>query len=199
MYTKTLFFAFLFASVSLSAQQAEQTLFNHARVRGGFVAPIFSWSKTDGHSVYGVGGGAGIVFNHFFAGLFGMGESFTEPKIQGDRLGIGYGGLWMGYTFPSYKLVHLYGSVKIAGGAAGTSHFDQDWNFDEDDWNDAIFVAVPEIGLELNMARWFRISGSVGYRFVGDFNGWGTLGKNDLNAPVYGLTMRFGWFGGRRG
>ena len=198
MYTKPLLFVFLFASFSLFAQNEEQTLFRNARITGGFAAPIFTYGKTDGHSVYGAGGGAGIVFNRFFAGVFGMGEAFTGSKFQGDQLGLGYGGLWLGYTTPSYKLVHLYASMKIAGGAAGAGDFnDDDWDID-DNWTDAVFVGVPEVGLELNVARWFRLSGSAGYRFVGGFNGWGPLGKNDLNAPVFALTARFGWFGGRR-
>lgn len=200
MYTRLFSFAFFIClSASLFAQNEEQTLFRSARLTGGFAAPIYTYGKTDGHSVHGVGGGAGLVFNQFFVGAFGMGEFFTGPKVLGDQLGLGYGGLWIGYTTPSYKLVHLYTSLKIAGGAAGAGNFDDDdWDFDEDDWNDAVFVAVPEAGVELNVARWFRISGSVAYRYVGDFEGWGSLGKNDLNAPVFALTMRFGWFGARR-
>lgn len=199
MYTKLLSFAFFIGlSSALIAQNEEQTLFRHARLTGGFAAPIYTYGTTDGHAVHGVGGGAGLVFNQFFVGAFGMGEYFTGPKHFGDQLGLGYGGVWLGYTTPSYKMVHLYTSLKIAGGAAGAGHFDDDWEFDEDDWSDAVFVAIPEAGVELNMARWFRISASAGYRFVGDFDGWGALGKNDLNAPVFALTMRFGWFGARR-
>ena len=36
--------------------------------------------------------------------------------------------------------------------------------------------------------------GTVGYRFVDGFDGWNNYGKKDLNAPVYALTLRFGWF-----
>lgn len=198
MNTKLQLVALFCLSFAVFAQGQEETLFRNARITGGFASPIFTYSRTNGHSVYGAGGGAGVVFNHFYAGLFGMGEVFTEPKIQGEQLTLGYGGLWMGYTFPSYKLVHLYSSVKIAGGAAGSARINHDdWEVN-DNWNDAVFVAVPEVGVELNVARWFRLSGSAGYRFVGDFDGWGSLGKKDLNAPVFALTMRFGWFGGRR-
>jgi hypothetical protein len=82
--------------------------------------------------------------------------------------------------------------VKIAGGAVGATDFENDWEFSNED---AVFVGIPEAGIELNVARWFRLSGSAGYRFVGGFDGLGTLGKQDLNAPVFGLTLRFGWFG----
>ncbi len=81
----------------------------------------------------------------------------------------------------------------IGGGGIGITNFDDDWEFDED-LNDVVLVAVPEAGLELNIARWFRMSGSIGYRFVDGFEGWGNYKKNDLNAPVYALTFRFGLF-----
>ena len=99
----------------------------------------------------------------------------------------------MGYTIPSHKLLHLYTSVKVAGGGVGVTNFQDDWEF-EDDFNDATFVVIPEAGLELNVARWFRLGGTVGYRFVDGFEGWNNYGKKDLNAPVYALTLRFGWF-----
>ncbi len=198
MNTKLLFFALLLSASGLFAQE-QQTLFNHARVTGGFGGPIFSLSHTNGQTGYGAGGGGGVVFNQFYAGLFGMGETFGPIHYGHDQLALGYGGLWLGYTTPSNKLLHLYTSVKIAGGAVGVTDFRDDWDFDyHHDWPDAVFVAVPEAGLELNMARWFRLSGSVGYRFVEGFEGWNNFGKHDLNAPVYALTLRFGWFGGKR-
>ena len=195
MHTKTLFFALMLSFTTAYAQQQQETLFQNARVRGGFGGPIFSWSNTNGQIGYGAGGGGGVVFDRLFVGLFGMGETFDNVVVGEQQLAIGYGGLWLGYTIPSHKLLHLYTSVKIAGGSVGTTDFDDDWDF-EDHWQDATFVAVPEAGVELNVARWMRLSGSVGYRFVEGFDGWGAYGKKDLNAPVYNLTLRFGWFGG---
>lgn len=198
MNTKLLFFAFFLVSAPLIAQQQE-TLFNNARVTGGFGGPIFSLSNTDGQTGFGAGGGGGVVFNQFYAGLFGMGETFGPIYTDNKHLALGYGGLWLGYTVPTHKLVHLSASLKIGGGATGVTDFHDDWDFDDhNDWPDAVFVAVPEAGLELNVARWFRISGTVGYRWVEGFEGWSTYGKNDLNAPIYSLTLRFGGFGSRR-
>ena len=77
---------------------------------------------------------------------------------------------------------------------AATANFDQDW----DNWEDVAVVLVPEAGLELNVTRWFRMTGSIGYRFVDGFDGAGQVGKKDLNAPIFALGMRFGWFGGGR-
>ena len=202
-----LLFALLVSAAPLFAQEQmpdptpdlrqDQTLFNNARIRGGFGGPMFSWSQTNNKTGYGAGGGGGVVIDQFFVGLFGMGETFDAVQIGQQQLVLGYGGLWMGYSFPSHKLVHLYTSLKIAGGGVGVTDFEDDWDYDED-WSDATFVAIPEVGVELNVARWMRVSGSVGYRFVDGFDGWGAYGKNDLNALTYGLTFRFGWFGGGR-
>jgi len=203
MYAKTLFIALLLAPICIFAQDTqeapepqEQILFQHSRIKGGFGGPIFSWSNTDGQTGYGAGGGGGVVFDRFFVGLFGMGETFDRPIVGENQLAIGYGGLWLGYVVPSHKVLHLYTSLKIAGGGVGTTDFDDDWDFD-DDPTDVVFVVVPEAGVELNVTRWMRLSGSVGYRFVDGFDGWASFGPKDLNAPVYNLTMRFGWFSGK--
>ncbi len=193
MPAKLLLFALILASAPLFAQQETETLFKNNRISGGFGGPILSWSQTNNKTGYGAGGGGGVVFNRFFVGLFGMGETFERPQIGEDQLALGYGGLWLGYTTPAHKLLHLYTSVKIGGGAVGVTNFEDDWEL-EDDWTDATLVLVPEAGLELNVARWFRVSGSVGYRFVDGFKGWENYSKKDLNAPVYAVTLRFGWF-----
>lgn len=198
MNTKLFFLAFLFAASGSLLAQEQQTLFNHARVTGGFGAPIFSLNTTKGNTGFGSGGGGGVVLGDVFVGLFGMAETFGPIHYNQDQLALGYGGLWLGYTTPSYKILHLYTSVKIGGGAAGVTHFSDNWNYDHYyDWPDVVFVAVPEAGVELNVARWFRLSGSVGYRIVGGFEGWNNYGRHDLNAPVYNLTLRFGRFAKR--
>lgn len=194
MIQKTLIFALLFSGTALFAQQTQQTLLGHSRIRGGFVSPMFSWSQANNKTGLGAGGGLGVVFDDFFVGFFGMGETFERPKVGTTQLAHGYGGLWLGYSPSSHKLLHLYTSLKIAGGSVGTTDFEHDWDFDPD-LHDATFVFIPEAGLELNVARWMRMSGTVGYRFVNGFEGWGPYGKKDLNAPVFNLTLRLGWFG----
>lgn len=193
MHTRIFLIALLFSSFTAFGQQETETLFKNSRIRGGFGGPIFSWSQTNNKIGYGAGGGGGVVFDRFFVGLFGMGETFERPQPGQDQLTLGYGGLWLGYTTPSHKLLHLYTSVKIGGGGVVITDFEDSWEF-EDDWADAAFVIVPEAGLELNIARWFRLGGTVGYRFVNGFKGWNDYGRKDLNAPVYALTFKFGWF-----
>jgi len=197
MHKKILLFALLLCTTTMFAQQEEETLFRKSHVRGGFGGPIFSWSNANNKTGYGAGGGGGVVFDRFFIGAFGMGETFDAVRVGREQLTLGYSGLWLGYTIPSHKLFHLYTSMKVAGGGIGTTNFEDDWNFD-DNFRDVALVLVPEAGIELNVARWMRLSGSLGYRYVGGFSGWDTYGKNDLNALTYNITMRFGWFGGKK-
>lgn len=193
----SLFALVLLLAAPVFAQKEEQILFRNARVMGGFGGPIVSWSHTNNRTGFGVGGGGGVVFEQFFIGLFGMAETFENVTIGQPQLATGYGGLWLGVTTPSHKLVHAYLSAKLAGGSVGVTNFKDDWP-DEHNWEDLTFVAIPEAGVEVNVARWMRVGGSVGYRFVSGFEGWGSYGKKDLNAPVLNLTLRFGWFSGRQ-
>ncbi|HMX41605.1 MAG TPA: hypothetical protein PK971_03975 [Saprospiraceae bacterium] len=193
MRTKLLVFLLALAACPLFAQQPEQTLFRRDRLRGGFGGPIFTCGLSSERNSYGAGGGGGLVFDRVFVGLFGMGDVFDVPKIGRDQFALGYGGLWLGYVFPSHKVIHLYTSAKVGGGTVGYTDFDDHWDF-EDHWNDAVLVMTPEAGLELNITRWFRLSGSVGYRWVNGFEGNTLVSKNDLNAPYTALTLRFGWF-----
>lgn len=205
---KTIIAAFLgLISLGLAAQ-SERTLLNNARVRGAFVSPIFTTGKADGHQGYGAGGGFGLVINQFFIGGFGQAEIFDFKYGSGadQALGLGYGGLWMGYNVPTRRTLHLYTSLKIAGGATGLgrwSHPHYDWDFDidfdDDSFNDAVLVIAPEAGVELNITHWMRLAGTVGYRYVDGFQGLDGVDKDVFNAPYYGLTLRVGWFGHRRG
>ena len=96
----------------------------------------------------------------------------------------------MGYTYRPHKLIHLFTSLKLGAGAL-------DIEFENGpDYDDAIFVATPELGLELNVFKFFKIGFTGGYRFV---NGYESptigFGKDELNGAVGTITLRFGGFG----
>ncbi len=213
MKFNTLLCFFLIASFQMAAQeqnsapqkidsQKEQTLFNKSKLRGGWLGVDFSTSKVDGHTGYGAGGSLGLIFNNLSVGLYGTGEAYDGFRREDKdyALTLGHGGLVVGYAYPTKKSLHLTGSVKLGGGAVGMTRKYNDWDleFDENDFEDAVFVVVPEVGLELNLTHWMRMSATAGYRFVDGFEGIPELGKKDLNAPVFGLNFRFGWFGHRR-
>lgn len=191
---------FAFHLAALQAQ-TEQTLFNKTKVRGGFGGPIFTYGQIKGNRGVGAGGGGGLVFNQTMIGAFGHGEVFTIHRENSvtSSLALGYGGLWLGYSIPTHKAVHAFASVKVGAGGIGVSDSDILWEEDPEftDYDGALLVLVPEAGLELNVFHWMRLAGTVGYRYVDGFHGALGLNKTALNAPIFGLTMRFGWFGHR--
>ncbi|MBP6812733.1 MAG: outer membrane beta-barrel protein [Saprospiraceae bacterium] len=213
MKFKVIFFGLLFVSTQMAAQQEsvppqeqaiqqEQTLFNKAKLRGGWGGVNFTTSKIGDHTGYGAGGSLGLIFNSLSVGLYGHGEAYDGFR-RDDRdyvFTLGHGGLVLGYSYPTKKALHLTGSLKVGAGAVGLArrYNDWDWELDEDDFNDAVLVVLPEVGAELNLTHWMRISATAGYRFVDGFRGITELSKKDLNAPVFGLNLRFGWFGHRK-
>lgn len=184
----------LLMTVALSAQH--ETLFNHARVVGAFGAPITEYGLRNSIGTSAGGGGA-LVINSFFFGAYGMGsvdfnQLFNDGEVE--VLDIGHGGFWLGGTFQPYRLLHAYGSARIGWGGI---NIDINDNIRYRDL-DKIFVATPEIGLELNVATWFRLAGTVGYRYVSGVNDNNGLRNADFSGATAAVTMRFGWFGRRR-
>lgn len=177
---------------SVVSAQKEETLLGKARVSGGFGGPFMVQSRGDGS--VGWGGGGGVVVGSFFLGGFGQGESFGTRVIQGvdHELSLGVGGIWLGVTYPTHKLVHPYGSLKLGWGGLSLSPRERPNNRG---FNDAVFVVLPEAGLELNVVDWFRLVGHVGYRWVNGVDGLGGHVRADaFNSVVWGVTLRFGSF-----
>ncbi|MEL6658041.1 MAG: hypothetical protein AAFP77_16705 [Bacteroidota bacterium] len=192
--------SFLFATACLfllgNLQAQHETLFNQARVIGAFGGPITEFGLGNDLNT-SVGGGGAIVINSFFIGGYGLAAAdFDRLYEEGDLevLDIGHGGFWFGGTYQPHRLVHLYGSGRIGWGAI---NIDLDDNIPYRDL-DKIFVMTPELGVELNLTRWFRIAGTVGYRYVSGVNEDRGLKDDDFSGMIAGITARFGWFGHRR-
>jgi hypothetical protein len=212
----------LFAITNLNAQDEGEMkyLFGNKNVRiSGFGAPIVEFSAFDGDfAVFNGGGGAVIFDNKFFIGGYGMGMS-TQPKypdvysennnLQSDHLQVtfGHGGLWLGYNFMPNNPVHFVVSLKAGGGAA--SIVNTEFRLDEyEQYIDYVGVLKPQVDVEMNLFRWFKISFGVGYRFVtgiGDATYYNSqseevryFDKNDFNAPYGSVTFLFGGFGPKK-
>lgn len=189
-------FALFFAALT-SGQAQHETLFNQARIVGAFGGPITEYGLSNDLSTSAGGGGA-LVINNFFIGGYGMASvDFDRLYEDGEVevLDMGHGGFWLGGTFQPYRLLHVYGSTRIGWGAMNIN-LNDNTSYRE---LDKIFVATPEIGLELNVTRWFRLAGTVGYRYVAGVNEDRGLRGEDFSGAVAGVTLRFGWFGRNRG
>ena len=176
-----------FLTVSMFAQRAE-TLLGNARARGAFGAVITEFGSFNNNDIStSHGGGGGIIIDNFFIGAYGLGSGDWNDFEDG-KLEMGHGGFWLGYTSPHYRLVHLYSSVKLGWGAI-------DLDLDDFNGSDNIFVATPEVGAELNLTRWLKVAGTVGYRNVtGVKESTGTK-NSDYSGMVGTLTFRIGAFG----
>lgn len=179
----------------MSAQH--ETLFNRARVVGGFGAPLLEMGINNNLNT-SIGGGGGVVINNFFIGGYGMGSiDFEKLFDDGDVevLDIGHGGFWLGATVLPYKVLHLYTSARIGWGAVNVDLNDNNQKYSD---IDKIFVMTPEIGVELNLTRWFRVAGTAGYRWVNGTNETRGYTDEDFSGAVAAVTLRFGWFGRKR-
>lgn len=202
---KTILFLVLgFLSLNVFAQK-DQTLFNNSGRIGFFVNAGTEFGKESS----ALNGGFAFVLGDIFLGAYGTaGAPFEELVWDEDinRIDLAHGGLWLGFNTLQHKMVHPFASVKAGWGAVDID-FDrlEDFEIDENDWtirdNDAldnVFVTTPELGLELNITRFLRISGSVGYRFVYGVNDT-NYDKDAFNDVLGNVSIKLGWFGRDRG
>lgn len=202
--------AFLCPSVNVFGQNDKndetETLFGRGNLRiSGFGAPIVEFSSVNGQFSVSNGGGGAALFNQtFFIGGYGVGLSnrvaFNTSASQ--RLDFGHGGFWVGYVSSPKKLVHFTGSMKLGWGNVNVRN--TNFNSNMAILSNTAFVGTPEVGFEINITRFFKITATAGYRFVTginslDFtNGQGniteTLSNSDFNSPMGSLTFKFGWF-----
>jgi len=199
----------LIIALSLFALQVfaqQETLFSKSRAMGFFGAPIVEFGTVAGEYNVSSGGGGGIIVDNFFIGAYGLGSSDFESIINENefRAEIAHGGLWLGYNLNSQKLFHPYSTLKIGWGVADI-RINENGNISSNDW-DSIFAITPEVGLELNVTKFFHIAASAGYRWVDGVNDNANFSNEDFRNLNASLTFRFGWFGswkdkgdGRRG
>ena len=173
---------------------SDQTLFSRHQRAGFFVAPIVEYSNLDGEWNTSVGGGMAFIAGDFFIGGYGLGMAdFDQFADTGEfnELQMGHGGFWFGYVTPQHYALHGFSSVKAGWGAV-------DFEFDDGDYEDAFFALTPEVGLEVNVFRWFRVGATVGYRFMNGLDETPKFEKDELEGMTGTLTFRIGGFGKRK-
>jgi hypothetical protein len=184
--------ALIATSFTLSAQ--DQTVFNRTNRSGIFGGPMWEQGPLGGSNNFETlaGGGFGLVLGDAMVGIYGMAGLDYEDVIFDDeleRLDLAHGGLWLGYTPWQDKVIHPIVQVKTGIGALNV-----DVDGFPDDEIDGILVVHPELGAELNITRWFRISASAGYRWLDEVDSQ-YVSAADFSGLTGNLTLRFGWFG----
>ncbi|MEM1326012.1 MAG: hypothetical protein AAGI23_08670 [Bacteroidota bacterium] len=182
-----------FLSLSLFAQR-DRTLFNGNYRTGFFGAPIFEFYDINSGTDFEVasGGGGALIIGDAFIGGYGIGDINLIQTIENDRadIDLAHGGIWVGYVPLQQSAIHPYLSARVGWGAADIVIDDDNFTF-----GDRFFVVSPEAGVELNVFRWFRIAGTVGYQWFDGLPDTGKFGDLDINNLRAGLTLRFGAFG----
>lgn len=185
----------------------------------GFGAPIVQfWSKGGDLAVSSGGGGAVLINQTFFIGGYGMGMA-TEHNVENMkvlqssgssitysklRTNFGHGGLWLGYIHHRKDAIHWGVSAKIGGGAINLTDPEFDDSMRHGIGVDGVFVLIPQIEMEMNINRWFKINIGAGYQMVSGVDKTYTNTNNqvvkfynssDYNSPQASISFLFGGFG----
>jgi len=142
-----------------------------------------------------MGGGGAVLLNNFFLGGYGLGLTNAIPDYvnqnPSDRLTLGHGGFWLGYSLFGEKPIHITFSSLIGWGEFGVMEDYGTYPF----VRDKIFVLSPTVELELNLTRYFRIGAGASYNIytLVDQSMHGYTNA-DLSAPGGFLSFKFGWF-----
>jgi hypothetical protein len=185
---------FLFFVTSLFGQA--ETLVSGELESGGFGGPVVKFTQIDEQFGLLVGGRGGWIMNHKFIlgfGGYGLVNQFDSDFIfEGELLPLmmGYGGFEMEYIYLSDNLIHASVYLLLGGGGLTFKEYN-DWNSLK--VSDNFWIAEPAVNLEINIAKFFRISAGVGYRFVSDVN-LGSLTNSDIAGFEGVLTFKFGKF-----
>lgn len=186
----------------------------------GFGAPIVGFSSVEGNfAVYNGGGGAVLLNQTFYAGVYGMGlstehsrDEFTLLNSQNQKItytdlhtNFGHGGFWLGYIHKPERAVHFAASTKLGWGSIALT--EQEYGVDKYDnvVTDNVFVVNPQLEVEMNLLRWFKMNIGAGYQFVtGVDKTYKDISGNrvrffdaaDFSQPQLTVSLLFGGFGG---
>jgi hypothetical protein len=219
--------ALLFASVGVTtAQDTEepQYLFDMKNIKlSGFGCVISDYSMVDNNFAISSGGGGALLFNYnYFVGFYGLNlvtdiprenifSRFHDPISNplapiyvNLQLSFENSGLWFGYINNHKKLIHWGANMKVGQGLIAL--YDKTKKYDKTDYlfKDNVFVASPEVEVEVNLLRWFKVNVGVGYRFVagvGNETYYNVNGdivpfykSSQFNSPYANVKFLFGCF-----
>src|SRR5215216_263911 len=108
-----------------------------------------------------------LLKQRVYVGIRGTGLATDNLRVPvgnssaAEVVGMGYGGLVVGYVVSTPLLADVSLDALVGGGGVGARELN------EEDW-DAVFVFEPAATLDLRLAPFARIGIGVGYRFVGD-------------------------------
>jgi hypothetical protein len=181
--------------IAASADAYDRTLISGQTEVGGFIAVTARYIKVKDEVGILTGGRVAMIVNHAFsAGMGGYG-TVREPAPEGmtglEDLEMAYGGLFLEYTFKPHAVFHV--SVPVLVGAGQTSFVGDYVDPESGDDSDTFFVLEPELNLEFNVTRNWRLDLGVGYRHING-TGFAEITDEDQSGINWAFTMKFGAF-----
>lgn len=200
--------------MQLYAQQEEETtqsILSDKTVLSGFGSPFVEFSSVNNQFAVCVGGGGALMIDHtfFIGGYFeGITTNHYMPdlkelvNIEEPRISFEHGGIWMGYVYKPKKAIHGGLSMKLGWGEIDLEGDGYNYNPDLDyDFRDRIFTVQPQVEVEFNLTKWFKINVGAGYRIVTGIdatylddqgNSMNFYNTSDFNSPVGTIALIFG-------
>jgi hypothetical protein len=174
---------------------------------GGFGAPFAGFTQLDNGDAVMVGGKGGVTKNHRFT-FGGVGTAIignkgfkytatekddvtgiTDTVNSSSLISMGYGGLFMEYTFDHASPVHI--SIPVNFQVGGVNAIDNDENILSSETkvrSSSVFVVEPGLSFNFNFYKFFVPSLNIGYRFVsGSY-------ATQLSGVYGSLILKFGKF-----
>lgn len=210
-----------FSALSLSAQNRDKRYHNFGSERNWqsqlYFGPLATFSNVEGNLSIDMGATGGVIYrNKFIAGLYGqkMVTSLTRtklniswyPAVTNGEVKMMHGGALVGYIFKPEALLHWGVSSSAGVGKLELIAKDPATMDIVETYNDRIYIIIPKIFIETNIAKWFKINVSGGYRFLGKVNSYYTnqsqeevliFDKSEYTKPEFSISLLFGAFGFR--
>jgi hypothetical protein len=175
----------------------------HGSVGGYGGISVLGSTMKDRGVVY-VGAEGALLIDHRFAiGLagYGLASNVRGPDDaygREQRLGFGYGGLLLKYSFIGRQPYYLTVGTIVGAGGVGYDHHDDDDGYRDNDRDyddvDGVFVVEPSISGYVNLTRWARIGAQASYRFVSGVDQIAGIKDKDLAGFAFGGNLQFGSF-----
>jgi hypothetical protein len=188
------------SNVSYAAQGADVDAPRRRRLvehHGYYIAPTVGVTTLDGEVAPLIGLRAAWLVNHRLGVGFTVNGTVNQldEKLhyQGRALSY-YGGLLLQYVLGENHVVHSFIDTTIGGGKSCRQLGAVDGDTDQDDCHGKGFFAVePMLHLEINVARFMRVSLGAGYR-VAVASTANEMSSADISGFVSKTALEFGRF-----
>jgi hypothetical protein len=183
--------------IAASAHAYDNTLIKPETKVGGYLCAVTKHAKIQNAYALLVGGKAYLLVDHRWAiggGGYGVVNDLVPEDLRDselDRLRMAYGGLAFEYIPWHESVVHLTLGVLVGAGQAKYEGAKRDPVTGED--SDGFFVAEPEVNLEFNVTRFWRMDLGASYLYVNGSD-LADLPDEDLSGLAGNLTFKFGTF-----